>query len=172
MTSRFEVDEDAVAQASLMLGLKHPVRVFVRRYEWGLGRYIAFIDGEHRIGIASDLSPRKASQVLWHEMTHAHQVERLGSKQNFDGVWRQQMHALGLTRKQAARATGRRYRRAPLEREAEQHERNHRRVSLTLPIGAGTRNAVGLRRSGAGAVSRCAETLTLRRRHGIGTLNR
>ena len=68
MTSQFEVDEDAVAQASLMLGLNHPVRVFVRRYEWGLGRYVAFIDGEHRIGVAADLTRLKASQVLWHAL--------------------------------------------------------------------------------------------------------
>ena len=141
MTSRFEVDQDAVAQAARMLGLRHPVRVFVRRYEWGLGRYIALIDGEHRIGVAADLSPGMASRVLWHEMTHARQIERLGGQRKFDAVWREQMRGLGMTPMQAARATGRRYRRAPLEREAEQYERNHRKLALARSVGTGRRRS-------------------------------
>jgi hypothetical protein len=130
MTCRFDVDRVAIAQAGELLGLEHPVRVFVRAYAWGEGRYIAFKDGEHRIGVAADLPPRNASQVLWHELTHAQQVERLGGETAFDRLWCQQMRDMGLTRLQAARATGRRYRRAALEVEAEANERRHRELAL------------------------------------------
>ena len=131
MTSRFDVDRAAMAKVGEMLGLEHPVGVFIRGYTWGNGRSIAFTDGQHRIGVAADLSPRRASRVLWHEMTHALQVEREGSEKAFLSLWHKQMRDLGLTRMQAAHATGRRYRRAGLEVEAEANECRHRELALT-----------------------------------------
>jgi len=133
MTSRYEVDMSAVAAAARALGLRHPVRVFIRRYTWGDGRYIGFVDGEHRVGVASDLSARRASRTLWHELTHALQVERLGDERTFWSLWWKQMRKLGLSRTQAARATSLRYRRAPLEAEAYRNERRHASRALTRP---------------------------------------
>jgi hypothetical protein len=69
-------------------------------------------------------------------------------------LWRKQMRTLGLSPMQASRATGRRYRKAPLEREAEQHERNHRTLSLARRRGQDAQGVSGLRRFGAGARSR------------------
>lgn len=131
MTSRFEVSPDAVREAGRILGLEHPVRVFICAYVWGDGRYyVSFKDEAHRVGVAADLSFRSASRVLWHELTHAVQVERLGSEEAFRALWWQQMHDLGLSRQEAARATGRRYRRAGLEVEARVNERRHRKLAL------------------------------------------
>ncbi|MEA2493269.1 MAG: hypothetical protein QOJ29_1180 [Thermoleophilaceae bacterium] len=132
--ARFSVAHDSVQQAAHMLGLTHRVRVYVRRYEWLGGRYIALVDGEHRIGVASDLSAREASRALWHELTHARQVEQLGGAEEFSTRWWREMSELGLTRVEAALADSRRYRSAPLEAEAKVGERNHRRLSLARPV--------------------------------------
>jgi len=61
-----------------MLGLALPARMFVRRYEWRGGRDIDLRDGVHHVGIAHELPPSTASRPLWHELTHALQVEQLG----------------------------------------------------------------------------------------------
>lgn len=131
MSRVYKVNSEAVGEASAMLGLALPVRVFVRRYDWLGGRYIDLRDGVHRIGIASDLSPSRASSMLWHELTHALQVERLGSAAAFRELWWSDMQAAGLTRQQAQRAEGRAYRRTPLEAEANANERLHRQFMLT-----------------------------------------
>jgi hypothetical protein len=83
MSSRYEVDQMAVARAAAILGLQYRVRVLVRSYAWGTGRYIGFSDGEHRIGVAADVTARRASRVIWHELTHASQVERCGGEGAF-----------------------------------------------------------------------------------------
>jgi hypothetical protein len=57
--------------------------VLVRRYKHLGGRYIGLRNGVHRIGVASGLSARSASRMLWHELTHAAQVERLGGEAAF-----------------------------------------------------------------------------------------
>jgi hypothetical protein len=131
MTSRFDVDDAAVAQASQQLGVTLPVRVFKRRYAHATGNYLGIRDGAHRIGVHCELASAEASRVLWHELTHAAQAERLGGSDAFDRRRNDEVHAAGLTRQDAARAEGARYEQMPLEREALANERRHRQLHLT-----------------------------------------
>ena len=136
MAARYDVDTEAIDRARKLLGIAGPVRVAIRRFTWGSGRYVALRNGTHHISVASDLSPRAASRTLWHELTHALQVETLGGEVAFTQQWWAEMDALGLSRHDAARARGRRYARAPLERAARANERRHREVRLcSRPIG-------------------------------------
>jgi hypothetical protein len=133
MSRMYVVDRDALRGAPAMLGIVLPVRVFVLRYTWVGGRYIDLRNGEHRIGVASDLSAALASRTIWHELTHALQVERYGDVAVFWESWWAEMREAGLTRRQAQRAEGRRYRRTRLEAEATANERLHRELALTIP---------------------------------------
>jgi hypothetical protein len=140
---RYAIDIDAVAEAEALLGLRSPVRVFIRRYEWLDGRYIALRDGVHHVGVAHDLSARAASKTVWHELTHALQAERLGGERAFRQQWWAEMRAAGVSRPKALRGEGRAYRRTALEVEARANERLHRELALTTRLGrprtAGTR---------------------------------
>jgi hypothetical protein len=133
--TRFRVLQACVDDAGRQLGLTMPVRVLVRSYRHLSGRYIGLRDGVHHIGLASDLSARSASRVLWHELTHAAQVERLGGHAAFTKRWWAEMKAAGLTTRQASRAETRGYGRTPLEREARANERRHRRLALAARRG-------------------------------------
>jgi hypothetical protein len=133
--TRFRVDHERVDEAARQLGLTMPVRVFVRGYAYYTGRYIGLRDGVHHIGVSSFLPARLASRALWHELTHAAQVERLGSDAAFTTRWWAEMAAAGLTRRQASRGEGRAYDRTPLESEARANERRHRRVRLAARRG-------------------------------------
>jgi hypothetical protein len=75
--ARFGVDTAAVEQASGYLGLEHQVKVTTHFYAYYDGRYIGLRKGVHRIGLDCDLTPREASQTLWHELTHARQASSL-----------------------------------------------------------------------------------------------
>jgi hypothetical protein len=130
--SRFRVDTDAMDQASAALGLLLDVRVFVRRYEYPSGRYIGVRGGVHHIGVDRDLSAPDASRTLWHELTHALQAERLGGHKAFERQWWAEMREIGLSRRQASRASGRRYRRTALEAEAARNERRHSHLALAV----------------------------------------
>jgi hypothetical protein len=125
------LDLEAVNDARSALGIKAPVAILIRAYTHLDGRYIGFKGGAHRIGIDRDLPARVASRVVWHELTHASQVERLGSLGDWAARWDGEMKALGLTKQQSSRASARRYNRAPLEREARANERRFRRFRLT-----------------------------------------
>jgi hypothetical protein len=128
--ARFDVDQAAVRRACRFLGLKRGVKVTRHYYENYDGRYIGVRSGLHRIGIASDLSPREASMTLWHELMHAKQAECLGGHPQFERQWWGEMRAAGLSRVEAARADGARYSRTPMEREARSAEKNH----VLLPL--------------------------------------
>src|SRR4051794_3577526 len=78
MRSRYDVDPTALDAAREQLGLHDDVRVTRHRYEHKEGRYIGWKDGVHRIGLDAGLSPRFASRVLWHELTHAAQSRAAG----------------------------------------------------------------------------------------------
>lgn len=133
-TSRLRIDHDAVERAANELGLQSDVRVLVRHYKYGSGRYIGSRDGVHHIGLHADLSPGEASMVIWHELTHALQAERLGGYDGFVARWSAEMKAAGLSAQQAARAEGRLYNRTALEREAIRNETRHNGLHLTAAV--------------------------------------
>ena len=55
--------------------------------EANLGRYIAYRDGHHRLGVNGAQSARQASRTIWHELARARQVEQLGGEMAFRRRW-------------------------------------------------------------------------------------
>jgi hypothetical protein len=147
--TRFRVLHERVDDAARQLGLTMPVRVFVRGYRHYTGRYIGLHDGVHHIGVSSYLPARLASRALWHELTHAAQVEQLGGEAAFTTRWWAEMAAAGLTRRQASRGEGRAYDRTPLEREARVNERRPPPAAArgAAPAAAGDLSASALGRA-------------------------
>jgi hypothetical protein len=126
--SGFRIDHDAVDRGRLMLGIQKPVAVRITYYDRSQidGRYICERDGVHRIGVDGAQSPKAASKVLWHELAHVLQAERLGGHDAFDRLWRAEMKAADVSAAEWTRGKrGRRYRRTPLEAEAEAVAREH-----------------------------------------------
>ena len=130
---RFRQNRKAVERAAQDLGIVHEVKVFVREYKHGLGAYSGFRDGSHRIGIDWRMPHRAASAVIWHELTHVAQIERLGGAEAFYAQRERERVAAGLSPEDEYRAERRAYRQMPLEREAHESERRHRDVLLTRP---------------------------------------
>jgi hypothetical protein len=82
----FTVDQAALRDAIALLDLKVPVRI---RYNSRAGR----TNGNYRrrathhdIMLKSYLTPEEASSTLWHELTHAMQAERAGSREDWGQV--------------------------------------------------------------------------------------
>jgi hypothetical protein len=127
---RYDVDTAELAKACTVLAIALPVRVVLRSFKYRSGRYTGTRGGKHVITLDAMLSPRKANRILWHELTHAAQVERLGGYERWNERWWNEMRHQGLTREQALRAETRRYSQTPLEQEARDNERLHRRGRL------------------------------------------
>lgn len=86
----FRVDQQALKQAIALLGLKVKVKVrFHARNGSTLGNY-RFAGTHHNIMLKSYLTPEQASHTLWHELTHAMQAERAGSKEGWSAEHRRQ----------------------------------------------------------------------------------
>ncbi len=72
------------------------------------GRYVGIRNGRHSITVSKvcGWAPGEASRVLWHELAHARQVERIAREQRcslgdafarFEALWFEQMVAAGIT---------------------------------------------------------------------------
>lgn len=74
-------DLDAIADACEQLGVREPVVVGCARYLSGrwAGMH-GYSNGEHSVNIGCALDADEASAYIWHELTHAQQRERLGSR--------------------------------------------------------------------------------------------
>jgi hypothetical protein len=76
-TSIYRIDPDGLRRACNYLGLEADVKLLIRKTK-ALGRYVAWRDGVHIISLNSRMTPGDADLVVWHELTHARQVERCG----------------------------------------------------------------------------------------------
>lgn len=75
--SPWRPDEFNIERARIELGLKHPVVIRRSCGKNTSGKYLGInARGEHVITVAARLSPTMASQVIWHELTHAKQREQ------------------------------------------------------------------------------------------------
>lgn len=105
---RYNVDPIHLYKARQHLGIYYPVRVLQRKMKHAGGRYYGreTYDGyktRHLVTVCSDYhSCLIASQVLWHELMHCKQNERYGEV-NFNKLYDEQLHELGLERKKAIR---------------------------------------------------------------------
>jgi hypothetical protein len=101
---RLVVDHDALREAESDLGLTFPARITWEKLRartqdaMVLGRYngIDPFHPAHNIALNPNLTTRRASATLWHELTHAMQAERLGSFARFDSEYARQLRAIGL----------------------------------------------------------------------------
>lgn len=127
----FVIDRDALDRARLHLGLRHPVQARITYYSRDRslhGRYVDLQDGVHRIALSGEQGWRSASRTLWHELGHALQVERLGSRKAFDEQIDREMKAAGISLPKGVKWwQARRYRETDLEVEAEDVARRHAR---------------------------------------------
>lgn len=140
--ARFEVSKERLDEARRKLGIRSPVVVRIVRYSWTYGGYIGERDGVHRIGVDHRLSPRSASQTIWHELGHVRQAEHVGGLSCFDAEFERQLAAVGVSGRDLSRgrfSTIGKYNRTPFEREAEQVARRNRRNRLTRKRARGRR---------------------------------
>jgi hypothetical protein len=68
------LNHEAIEKARQQLGLRMPVKVDL--VQGTHGQYHGTVNGQHEIDLVSWLKPESASKQLWHEMTHALQLER------------------------------------------------------------------------------------------------
>jgi hypothetical protein len=131
-TSIYRIDPDGLRRACNYLGLEADVKLLIRKTK-ALGRYVAWRDGVHIISLNSRMTPGDADLVVWHELTHARQVERCGSHMLFDALWQRQMVKAGFAENRFDRATEldqdefELYTQAPFEREADENALTHPR---------------------------------------------
>lgn len=78
---RWEFDVPAIEAAARSLGLRRPVTVGCARYLSGRweGMHI-YANERHEINVSCSLTADKASRLLWHELAHAQQRERIGPR--------------------------------------------------------------------------------------------
>lgn len=109
----WEFDLDALALAARTLGLRLPIEVGCAEYprgRWG-GMHSCERRGTsyvHRVRVRRASSANSASRLLWHELAHAAQSERLGTDA-FDREYEREERRVG-------------YERNPFEIEAREHE--------------------------------------------------
>lgn len=70
----WSLNAEAIEKARQQLGLRMPVKVDL--VQGTHGQYHGTVNGQHEIDLVSWLNPESASKQLWHEMTHALQLER------------------------------------------------------------------------------------------------
>jgi len=122
------------------LGLTSPVRVTFVKYgpmsDQG-GRYVRLGETGHRLSVCGHATPREASSILWHELAHAVQVERLGGHRLFEQLWARELREAGISWRQLRESaySVRAYRSMPLEREADRVAAACGRVRLVGRLG-------------------------------------
>jgi hypothetical protein len=114
----WRLDEEAVLRACKLLGITKPVEIRRTSGNNTAGKYRGVnARGVHVITVAARISPKMASQTIWHELTHAMQSER---DENFRSNYGKSVRSVG-------------YMKSPYEREAKANEENHNtKFSLTL----------------------------------------
>ena len=133
--SRWQIIPANMEKATKQLGINKPVKVLSRAMEHWEGRQPGINDqGEYVITLNSKLRSDCASRILWHELIHVVQSERLG-EEKFDAQYDEELEAAGFT--QAKLAVGLStymietyYQHLPFESEAFKAEQNHE----TLPL--------------------------------------
>lgn len=107
MSRDWKIDYDRLERAARGLGLKRRVRARTANLKKAGGSYLGIHhpSGQHHIRVASDLDAEAASFVLWHELGHALQAERLARERGKPiewgayehwRQWLRQMHAAGI----------------------------------------------------------------------------
>lgn len=76
--AKWKVDPEALELAELRLSLQHPVKVRVAPLAKETGRYRGLKDGKHQITLDKHQCAWEAGASLWHELTHAQQLEQDG----------------------------------------------------------------------------------------------
>lgn len=76
--AEWQVDPLALSRAELRLGLRHGVRVSIRNLREDAGRYNGVRDRLHQITLDNQQCVWQAGVALWHELTHAQQLEQEG----------------------------------------------------------------------------------------------
>ena len=94
--AQYTVELCSLDAARSKLRIRRPIRVIVTAEQGRSGSYEAQRDGHHHITVNPNLSPLQASRTIWHELTHAAQVERLGDD-GFDVVYDRELRRIGLT---------------------------------------------------------------------------
>lgn len=133
----YRLDESAIEEAKEFFGLTLPVRVqFNSRVggtdgNWRLSSDYIGGPNFHKIMLKSYLTPEKASETLWHELTHAMQAER---EARAAGVEPSHAEAKRVWRESAIRGKGTAYARKPIEIEARAHEQYAEALPLARPL--------------------------------------
>ncbi len=88
--NKWNFDQNAIDQAADFLGLKYPVKISGKRgrkgrstglyhglfnYDTARHSFARFDQYTHVITVSRWVSPEHASEIIWHELTHAAQVE-------------------------------------------------------------------------------------------------
>jgi len=116
----FRVDSAAVRDACALLGIEAPVRVKLSRGRRRIGATRFDTDfGGYSITVSTFSTPERATETLWHELTHCMQSEQSGGWHMFTAKYRQ--HS-GMT--------GKRYKVNPYEVEARDIAAMYRDVPL------------------------------------------
>lgn len=79
-TGGFHIDRAALKEAQRILGLKLPVKVRLHGRHGQTDGNHQFKGAWHNIMLKRYLTPEEATEALWHELTHALQAERQGTK--------------------------------------------------------------------------------------------
>lgn len=96
----YVIDYDAIDEARGILDIKCEVEIWWRYMRYASGRYHHRPNGKHRITISNWFKyyPLDASQILWHELTHAQQSERLGGGDAFADQYWAEFDEAGISR--------------------------------------------------------------------------
>jgi hypothetical protein len=123
--SGVRVDQEALAQAVELLGLKLPVRIGYKGGRPGVGSHGSHIvtrgAAAHKIVLATGQDAESMSRALWHELTHASQYEWIieqvgGDMDRAFRIWGRTRHG--------------RYEDRTIEREARAGEARHEELAL------------------------------------------
>jgi hypothetical protein len=124
--SLYKIDKEAVEDACDFLGIRQQVKVFIR-YLHGAAHW-GWCPEYHRIVVNPYLIPEEAEAAVWHELTHAQQMERFGSHDIYVMFYNRQFARSGLTKEVLKRPLTveetAAYRSIPLEAEAYEREQN------------------------------------------------
>lgn len=140
----WQVDARKLRRACDLLGLRKPVEVQLTYLDHQEGRYLLLDQarGCHRIQLDARLPIQRASWALWHELTHALQLERLDcSHRWFLDCYRAQLAKVGLAGLDLDAPEAEQYRERilsiPMEREAERTAARMRYMPIVVPIVGG-----------------------------------
>jgi hypothetical protein len=123
---RFEVDEEEVERARLLLGISK--RVLVKKvWMWhSEGGYIREEPELHVVTVRSRQSWRQASKTIWHELEHVVHAQELGGYEAWAAQVKREWRAAQRQSRRKFVVGSRAYRRMPNERRAIVAEKRHR----------------------------------------------